>query len=612
MLKNYIHELIQKTENDKISSKELNIFQTFETKNIFKIKEFQRKYEWTKIEINELIKEINENKNNTYFLGMIIIKKEKIDDKEMFLNIIDGQQRITTLFLILKSVEKNIKRFKPDDEKEKILKEIKNVYLTIQEDEPKLKISKIRGEEELKNILIKNNFDEKEYKADNINEENPIYSQHFKNIDEYFNDKDIKFLLEFYEKIKLINFSIVIIGQKINEYKVFEDLNSKGVDLKIDDLIRNYFAQKITNFDKNKAQDCIDQYEILLKEIEVFLKNEKNEFRGFFSDQIGRWFKNYILYKVDFKKALSDTNDKRMYKLYKDNVNNKIISIVDLYDEIHSIEKYLKFCKWINKNDVISQDYYNEKYLINDGEMYAIFFEFYKNFEKENFNFEKILKLFSLIYISAICLNWNLRRFNKEYLEDIKIIFLKNSNNFYDAASQILKKMNFNNENVLKIIEKKIAEDSPILNEPKMEKFIKYFFAKMILDKTSKKIQLKYKNSDYNIEHIIPKKPDWEKIKDEDKKIEIFNLWFINVNRIKNLALIEVSLNEKLKNKFYWEKKKLYNKLKNKNSLDFKFIETTNEIFSFKEFGQKQLDLRFKKIKNFSKKFAKDILNWKN
>ncbi len=355
MLKNYIHELIKKTDKNKITSKTLNIFQTFEFENIFKIKEFQRKYEWNKTQILELLNEINENKKNTYFLGMIILKKENIEIEKIILSIIDGQQRITTLFLILKSLEKNIKRYKPKPKIEKILKKIKNTYSMIYENRPRIKISQIRGEKELEEILIKNNFD---YDYDNeINKnKNLIYKPHFKNIDNWFSDKKIEFLLNFFEKIKFVNFSIVIIGKKINEYKVFEDLNSKGVDLKIDDLLRNYFAQKIISFKKIQAQKYIEKYEILLHKIEIFLKQEKKQFRSFFSEQIGRWFKNYILYKLNYKAALSDTNDKRMYNLYKKEINNKITSSIDVFNEISEIEKYLKFCQWMNKKMMITKN----------------------------------------------------------------------------------------------------------------------------------------------------------------------------------------------------------------------------------------------------------------
>ncbi len=194
-------------------------------------------------------------------------------------------------------------------------------------------------------------------------------------------------------------------------------------------------------------------------------------------------------------------------------------------------------------------------------------------------------------------------------MENIKII-INNNKDFYSATNLILNEMNFNDKKVLEIIEKKIAEDSIILNESKMKKFIIYFFSQMIFFKTSKKIQIS--SDEYNLEHIIPENPKWTNTQKNEDTNELFNLWFINANRIKNLALIESFLNEKLENKFYWEKRKLYNEIKKKDDfINFEFLETTDEIFKTKKFEQEELNNRFKEIKHFSKQFAKNILNWK-
>ena len=598
MNKNEIHELIKSTKDGEITSSKLNIFKMFESENVFVVKEFQRKYEWAKDQINELINEIEDNsKDKVFFLGMIILKKESISNEVIKLSIIDGQQRITTLFLILKCLEKNIKKFKSEslDDFDEILKKIKNTYSYVYKENgienSRLKISDLRGQKELIDILIKNNFHNDDLK-------NPIYIQHFNRINDFFSNKYVKKLENFYKKIEKIQFSIVILGNKINEYKVFEDLNSKGVDLKIDDLIRNYFAQKATQHDKENVQDHIETYELLLDQVETFLKSERTTHRGFFSDQIGRWFKNYILYKLNSKRPLSDTNDKRMYNLYKEETNNKITKITDLHEEINLIKQYLKFCKWINEINN------NEKYLVNQIEMYPIFFEIYKNAEKEKYNLENLPKLFALIYIPTICSKNKAKDFNKNHLEKIKMIFYK-SDSFEESIKKILIEFNYTKDNVLETIEKKIAEDSIIWDEKFMNRFINYFLAKMIYEQIQVKIKV-YDNS-FNIEHIIPRNPNWTKLEEGEIKNKKLNLWFLNVNRLKNLALIENNLNKSLENLFYDEKVQKYKKLMK----NYDFIQSTAKIFEYEKFENDEMNKRFEEMKKFSRKFATNLFNWK-
>lgn len=74
-----------------IDNKEQSIF--------FEIPPYQRLYEWNKEQIQTLLNDIktkiDENKNKEYFIGNVVVSQK--DDKYL---LIDGQQRLTTLFLI--------------------------------------------------------------------------------------------------------------------------------------------------------------------------------------------------------------------------------------------------------------------------------------------------------------------------------------------------------------------------------------------------------------------------------------------------------------------------------------------------------------------------------
>lgn len=92
-----------KVEIKSISNKEKYIV----AKDIFfEIPPYQRLYEWNKEQIQTLLNDIKtkfeENKNEEYFIGNVVVSKKnnKNNQQDVKYLLIDGQQRLTTLFLI--------------------------------------------------------------------------------------------------------------------------------------------------------------------------------------------------------------------------------------------------------------------------------------------------------------------------------------------------------------------------------------------------------------------------------------------------------------------------------------------------------------------------------
>lgn len=73
----------------------------------FLVKDYQRGYKWTREEVEQLLNDIYEfepqNENEFYCLQPIVIKEEKVSKEK---ELIDGQQRCTTIYLILKYLGK--------------------------------------------------------------------------------------------------------------------------------------------------------------------------------------------------------------------------------------------------------------------------------------------------------------------------------------------------------------------------------------------------------------------------------------------------------------------------------------------------------------------------
>lgn len=88
---------------------ELRVYENREN-NIFNKSEkyvvplYQRAYAWSDDEINQLIEDICGNESEHYYIGSLVVHKRS-DAYE----VIDGQQRLTTLFLLLSFLESEMK-----------------------------------------------------------------------------------------------------------------------------------------------------------------------------------------------------------------------------------------------------------------------------------------------------------------------------------------------------------------------------------------------------------------------------------------------------------------------------------------------------------------------
>lgn len=116
---------------NKMNYEEIVQPQEFRVENVFKGMEYvvpiyQRNYAWTKDEIEQLLNDINdvpEGFMGKYYLGSLIVNQLGANVFE----VIDGQQRLTTLFLLLSflnsdSVNKNSLRFEAREKSNRTLK----------------------------------------------------------------------------------------------------------------------------------------------------------------------------------------------------------------------------------------------------------------------------------------------------------------------------------------------------------------------------------------------------------------------------------------------------------------------------------------------------------
>ncbi len=213
------------------------------TGTIFSIPVYQRNYTWKEENCEKLLQDIvsiSQNKK-THFMGSITYILHLIDDEKSLRQlqefvIIDGQQRVTTIMLLLKAIETKIPN-------EGIKKEIDNLLNLSGQ---KLRLKPIKSDKEAFDLVMQN----RSHEIQGVSHIRNNYKFFTKELEHYIS-KGYR-IEEIYGAF--LRLKIVAIGLELGEddpQVVFESINATGVQLKGLDLIRNYLMMG-ENSDRQK------------------------------------------------------------------------------------------------------------------------------------------------------------------------------------------------------------------------------------------------------------------------------------------------------------------------------------------------------------------------
>lgn len=252
----------------------------------FVIPVYQRNYIWQE---NKQIKKFLDDyelllkgSKDSHFIGIIMFLIIQITLSKTEFSVVDGQQRLITIFLFLQALREVANETGDVEFAEIIL----NKYLineTITEELfEKLKLKPLVADNNVysKIILNKSNEITQEEKRTNIYRNYISIKQRIK---EWFGSYPLEDLLYALDKFYFV---VIPLGGNDKPQEIFETINSAGAELSKSDLIRNYILMNISS----------DEQETLYKNYwqpmeDLFYKNGKMEsfFRMFLANQ------NYVL-----------------------------------------------------------------------------------------------------------------------------------------------------------------------------------------------------------------------------------------------------------------------------------------------------------------------------
>ncbi|GAA7050011.1 DUF262 and DUF1524 domain-containing protein [Helicobacter pylori] len=199
-------------------------------KNQLVIPIYQRLYSWEKKQCKELLDDIvkagGDDKMDGHFIGSILYVLDGITHSDNVLLIIDGQQRLTTITLLLTALR---------DHWSDKRKEIEDHYLINSDKDGDKKFRLILSEPDRDTLLSLIDKDKRK-----PSEPSSKIMENFKLFEEWIrkNTNQLETIFKGLDRLMVVKISLE--RDKDNPQLIFESLNSMGKDLTQTDLIRNY------------------------------------------------------------------------------------------------------------------------------------------------------------------------------------------------------------------------------------------------------------------------------------------------------------------------------------------------------------------------------------
>ena len=558
---------------------------------------YQREYTWKKHDVNKLLNDIFESKTKNYYMGSLVFKA-KLNSKV----VIDGQQRMTTLWLIVKVLTE----FENKISKENLFEIKKNVEF-FKYQSSNLKNSKI-VEKIMKNEL--HNLTEEEQESN--------YWINFCEIRKFLKIYEGR-LDDFYLQFKKVIVSEVIVEEDVDEHILFAQINSTGKKLSAFDLVKNYLFSGFHNIvEPDKLEKYIDDKLLIWDDISSCLKSDsqKNDWiRHFIS------FKTGVLVNSDVEKIYNyfvNFFDADSEQAFYSNLNSDVA-----FDELN---KYGLIYKYISNEEWSKKKYKDSMNILIESEktfLTILIDIFDKNCEivgnKILFTEEQENEINNCLLILE---NYKIRReffgfLDKNitrYIPSLVKLVDKLSNDM--SYSQKLYYLVFYSANKNNINSNKEVTYRAPTNQEFQSSFIshnlylKAKFCKSILIRIGtyqNKVSINF--DDFNIEHILPQILDqWRKAGYD----ELDELVIEKIGTIGNLTLTHKAFNSSYSNKPFEDKKKLMyekeewkfnNYIKERNQWNLEEIEKRSKhLYSITE-----SIWNFSKYENASEQFYSQI-----
>jgi uncharacterized protein with ParB-like and HNH nuclease domain len=526
-----------------VEAKECKVLDILTENKKYIIPSYQRPYSWQTEHVEKLLDDIvhsYQSNENEYFIGSVIC----INKGGNTFEVVDGQQRLTTLSLILLQIKNtladkgdSVKNRRVCDDLQKRLLPI-DVY-SEDSSEPRLTVRK-KEFNFYTQYILQNQIS---YKPEKPSDTENRFIENNDLIKNYFSDFSEELLRNLAQYIVHKIYIVFVTTEDISSsFRLFNVLNNRGLSLSNADLLKNTLLEAASKGNNLKKSDQVEaswsEIENLIgvTKLDKFLtinkiseKRNKNRFIDkIFESYNESLIKDYDKDSVKMSMALYNSA-KNYIKIIENDFENvktrRIIGTLLMVNPDEWIPPVLVFLNTINKST-----------RSRDGELCIFMTAFEKVYMQSWIKKQIKSQREKIIYSALVSINNNL------LINEICSSIVNHSDNqgFCDFLDNDVYEPTPNQSNLTKAVLLRIDA------EQQDESVIKTYTGRI------------------TIEHILPQKPNnsyWHERFDTDQHSQ----W---LHKLGNLTLISGSKNSEAQNSDFFRKKSIYEKSNKKCSFD--------------------------------------------
>lgn len=506
---------------------------------IYSVPRFQRDYSWTSTEWDDLWQDIEslfeDEGEQEHYMGYLVLQSK---DSKNF-DVIDGQQRLSTLSLLILAVLANLKDLIHDEQEiesnKQRLNQLRSSFIGYLDPVTLIAKSKLNLNRNNDSIYQRYLVTIEPAPKRNLKATEHLMRKAF----EWFYDKvkkrfqnkpKGKELAQFIDSLSdKLFFTVITVNNELNAYKVFETLNARGVKLSSTDLLKNYLFSVVHNdgSDEHEMNELDDRWERL---VGLIGSGSLPDFLRAYWNSKNRFVRHSELFKRIRERVY---NKKEVFELIRDIERN-----ADVYAALPYSEDEL----WDNEQ----ASYIKLLKMFNVRQLYPLLLAAYQKLAKTDFTtLLRSCMIISFRYnvVGNLAANEQERIYNK-----VSIGISNNELTTINDALNSLKSIyvtdhKFKND----FIDKELRT-----TQTRNKRIVRYTLFE--IERHISGNSHDFESGSSNIEHIMPESlgEEWDIIEDRDHDQFVY--------RLGNMTILNASINRGIGNKSFEDKKVAYEK----------------------------------------------------
>ena len=532
----------------------------------FVIPVYQRNYTWAaEREVKQYFDDLQSVLKGDYknhFMGIIIYLEKAIDFSSREFSIIDGQQRLTTTFLIIYAIKQLLVNCN-DTEK---VKQLEGQYLTnpYHNDKIKYKLKPVVADDDVYRGIVEDRMDEITDKESNVLKNYQYISNRLNEL--LLQGYDANAILMALDKLYVV---CVPISEEDNAQKIYESINATGVKLTSADLIRNYLLMDLQSDVQEKY------YADYWKKLEDNVSTDSKTLELFFRMYLA--IKTYNLVPKN-----------NVYREFVKWIEEHDTDIKDLFEDLLEYAKIFNLLMNIdvNKIDKKLKDAIGDFRKVNSDIPMAIVMEFYQIHRKGLISTDVFVSL--ICAINTYMIRRSLCDMNSQNISKL----------FPTVLKKVLEKCNGDYTDVLKYLNQEMVGNMASTSGsymPTDKQMMELLLNANVYKRPALRIVLDrlelYNNpapvnlSNLSIEHLMPQTPTEEWLEELDTDMETY---LENLHRLGNLTLAAKKDNSKMSN-LMWG-------YKNEVLKETAHLKLNLELMKIDKWDMAKIDIRTKEL----------------